>query len=511
MGASGGPFFLLSLSLTSMLLVTGWLSRRAVGGSRFASRMLHHALRDVQEMLVCNEDMMRSPEVQELLRRRIVFAVAKESTAFAQAKFSCLWTAHRGPIHLESAELEMHFMGRHQLPVNETVDLWEKKLGRLLQSQEREPALVCGGSYHKELNTAYDAVHRASYISRSLQRVLLAEGNAVSKDDRSPVTVADFAVQALVLADLARVFPHDRFIAEEDSEQLRQNEEIRKGVLEALKLSTGREWSEDEVYRAVDLGRFNGTAERVWVLDPIDGTKGFMRDEHFCIALALLVDGRPVLSTLGCPNLSLMRALADSPETKAVVQRPIQIDTHCIYPYDSGSVYFAVSGQGAYARSLAMDAGAATEVQVSYKADAKDAVVCEAAEQSHGNRGVTAALSNSLGFNKEFIRIDGQCKYCLVGAGAADANIRLPPLGYLEKIWDHAAGSHFVIEAGGEVTDLTGSPLYFGQGRHLPSSVQGILSSNGHLHKTFISALRKLYEEGVRSGTIKSGRYMDSS
>lgn len=38
-------------------------------------------------------------------------------------------------------------------------------------------------------------------------------------------------------------------------------------------------------------GMFDGTAERVWVLDPVDGTKGFMRGEHYCIALALLVKG----------------------------------------------------------------------------------------------------------------------------------------------------------------------------------------------------------------------------
>ena len=47
-------------------------------------------------------------------------------------------------------------------------------------------------------------------------------------------------------------------------------------------------------------------------------------------------------------------------------------------------------------------------------------------------------------------RLDGQCKYCVVGAGAADGNLRLPYKGYIEKIWDHAAGAHFVTEAGGK-------------------------------------------------------------
>jgi 3'(2'), 5'-bisphosphate nucleotidase len=53
------------------------------------------------------------------------------------------------------------------------------------------------------------------------------------------------------------------------------------------------------------------------------------------------------------------------------------------------------------------------------------------------------------------------CKHCVVGVGAAEATLRLPPSGYREKIWDHAAGEHFVREAGGRVTDLQGRALSF--------------------------------------------------
>jgi 3'-phosphoadenosine 5'-phosphosulfate (PAPS) 3'-phosphatase len=56
----------------------------------------------------------------------------------------------------------------------------------------------------------------------------------------------------------------------------------------------------------------------------------------------------------------------------------------------------------------------------------------------------------------------GMCKHCLVGVGATEATLRLPPTGYREKIWDHVAGTHFVTEAGGRVTDLTGRELDFG-------------------------------------------------
>ena len=482
-------------------LARGWppkaWGRRPLSTSRGGVRHV-----GLEEVLLCDRDMLVSPEVQELQRRRSLRALVLEEGLGRTP--GCLWTSHRGAMQLGARQLDLHFLGKRQLSVVETVDIWEKKLG------VPGPALT-GGKYQQELNAAYDAVHHASFVSRSLQRMLLREKSSLNKDDRSPVTVADFVVQALVLSSLARVFPNDQFIAEEDCEQLKQNKGIRTEVLKALHLATGNEWSEEELYRAIDLGSFNGTAHRVWVLDPIDGTKGFLRGEHFCIALALLFDGKPVVSALGCPNLSLRRVLEDSPETIPYVSQPIQVSPNFIYPPEFGSVFFAESGQGAYARALAMDAGAAIEVQVSFKQSIEEAVVCEAAESSHGNRGVTSALSKSLDFTSDFIRIDGQCKYCLVGAGAADANIRLPPVGYREKIWDHAAGSHFVTEAGGEVTDLSGHPLDFSKGRFLPPSVQGILSTNGHFHETFLSTLKDLYEEGIRLGTIKKGRFMDSA
>ena len=57
--------------------------------------------------------------------------------------------------------------------------------------------------------------------------------------------------------------------------------------------------------------------------------------------------------------------------------------------------------------------------------------------------------------------------------GAAEVNIRLPPKGYREKIWDHAAGDILVREAGGRVTDLLGCPMDFTQGRYLSDTVTG--------------------------------------
>ena len=91
----------------------------------------------------------------------------------------------------------------------------------------------------------------------------------------------------------------------------------------------------------------------------------------------------------------------------------------------------------------------------------------------------------------------------LVGAGAAEINIRLPPPGYREKIWDHAAGNVFITEAGGTVTDLEGRGLDFTQGRLLDASVTGILSSNGLLHEEFLRTIvesRRIEAEEIAQG-----------
>jgi hypothetical protein len=58
---------------------------------------------------------------------------------------------------------------------------------------------------------------------------------------------------------------------------------------------------------------------KVWILDPVDGTKGFMRGQHFCVALALVDRGKPRLSTMGCPNLNIFRVLqGDSYDDRSI-------------------------------------------------------------------------------------------------------------------------------------------------------------------------------------------------
>jgi len=92
-------------------------------------------------------------------------------------------------------------------------------------------------------------------------------------------------------------------------------------------------------------------------------------------------------------------------------------------------------------------------------------------------------------------RMDSQVKYGVLSRGGGELFARLPRPGYLEWIWDHAAGSVVIQEAGGQVTDVDGNAIDFGLGAKLSKDVRGILASNGgQFHEKLLEAY-KLQEQ----------------
>jgi len=85
--------------------------------------------------------------------------------------------------------------------------------------------------------------------------------------------------------------------------------------------------------------------------------------------------------------------------------------------------------------------------------------------------------------------MDGQGKYGVLASGDAHAYTRLPRPGYVENIWDHAAGALLIEEAGGRVSDTLGRPLDFSLGAQLSRDVTGIVASNGECHEDLLEAL----------------------
>lgn len=318
--------------------------------------------------------------------------------------------------------------------------------------------------FTKELEVAIRAVSQAAKVCRSVQSAITPD--VLEKKDRSPVTVADFTSQAIVSKTLLDAFPNDPMIGEEDSSELRTEE--NQNFLGAIQRELSKvdiEASEDQIYKWIDHGGTSNFQSRFWTLDPIDGTKGFLRKEQYAISLALIVDGQIQVAVLGCPNLN-----ADS-------NTPL------------GLIFSAVRGDGAYVHSFETPE-VKREISTSHTIDSSSARFVESVESGHSSHSQAAEVATLLCISEEPVRLDSQAKYAVVARGEAEIYLRLPTRkDYQEKIWDHAGGVLVVEEAGGTVSDVTGAPLDFTHGRELATN-RGVVVTNSHLHKQVIDALK---------------------
>jgi len=317
---------------------------------------------------------------------------------------------------------------------------------------------------------ALEAVTSASRVCQAVQRRLV-DGAALQKGDKSPVTVADFAAQAVVSHHLGEAFPSVPLVGEEDAAALREpaNEAMRAGVLAAVG-DVIEGLTEEQVLAAIDRGTYGGGREGMhFTLDPIDGTKGFLRMDQYAVALALIDRGEVVMGVLGCPNL---------PVDEGADER--------------GCLFAAHKGAGAAMSTL--DDPSPRPVRVTDVSDAAQARFCESVEKAHTNQSHSGRVAERLGIQQPPYRIDSQCKYAAVARGDASIYLRLPTRpGYVEKIWDHAAGWSVVTEAGGTVTDVFGKPLDFGRGRRLEGN-KGVITTNGRFHDDVVAAVRAVLE-----------------
>jgi 3'(2'), 5'-bisphosphate nucleotidase len=123
--------------------------------------------------------------------------------------------------------------------------------------------------------------------------------------------------------------------------------------------------------------------------------------------------------------------------------------------------------------------------------DPSAARFCESVESGHSSHADSSRVARALGITSDPVRLDSQAKYAVVGRGQAEIYMRLPTRpGYVERIWDHAAGYLVITEAGGRVTDIDGVPLDFGRGAGLENN-RGIIATNGVLHSRVLNALRE--------------------
>ena len=362
--------------------------------------------------------------------------------------------------------------------------------------------------YAAELDVALRAVQRAALLTQAVFHSR-AKGT-LSKSDASPVTLGDFGAQALINDALRRFFPEDPIVAEEEATALRADPGLAKQVWDLVQDASSRTLSvapdgpdlgpgpadEGDMLAALDRGNGDGGATgRFWTVDPIDGTKGFVRGGQYAVCLALVEDGVVRLGVLGCPNLPVDDGAPISADVGST-------SGDALFHPGRGVLFAAVRGQGATSRPLDPAARLAPPQTILMKElrSAGEGVLCESFEAAHSNHGEAAQIQKLLGIAKESVRMDSQAKYGSVARGAGDVVLRLPvKKEYRECIWDFAAAEVIVSEAGGTMTDAEGKSLDFSKGKRLFAN-SGVVTAPKGIHAEVVAAVRKVLKQQSGSG-----------
>lgn len=368
-------------------------------------------------------------------------------------------------------------------------------------------------SYARELNLALHAVHTASLLTKS---VLLSLSNSVSaetKADDSPVTIADFAAQALLISALHAVFPDDAFLGEESADALRQNEQLTDRVWQLVQQARERAHadaseksevqhvrsgdgngaltfpaSKEDMFELIDRGgkgQVTGQG-RVWVMDPVDGTATFMQGQQYAVCLCLLVDGVQQVGVIGCPNLAF--------DVQGPLRRT-QVHEDHVDADGYGVVLSAVKGYGTYVRSMQASAlGEPRRIDLT-ELPTKPLSELDFIESALGSTSLSQTehkhVAESLGAKWPGTVIWAQqIKHVALTLGATDVMVRIPKTqDRFTQVWDHAGGHILYQEAGGMISDFNGEQIDFGQGRRI----------NGEKNYGMIATMPGLFEQVGRA------------
>jgi 3'(2'), 5'-bisphosphate nucleotidase len=319
-----------------------------------------------------------------------------------------------------------------------------------------------------DLRFAVAIARRSAALAKRIQAGVDIAGQ--TKSDYSPVTVADYAIQAIVGHALEQTFSGAVLVAEERADMLRTDDGAAiRAIVTRFVNGAIQGATEDDVCAWIDRGAAEPEAA-YWTLDPIDGTKGYLRGGQYAVALARIEHGRVTLGVLGCPGLGS----ACEPDADA-----------------AGVLLVAKRSEGAWRMPLGETQADLQRLTVSTCADPSRARLLRSYEAGHTNVDQISQLAQHINCSVPPVPMDSQAKYAVLAAGGGEALFRfLSPNArdYKEKIWDQAAGSIILEEAGGRITDLDGRPLDFTRGRMLTAN-RGVVASNGLLHDALLAAV----------------------
>ncbi len=360
------------------------------------------------------------------------------------------------------------------------------------------------------LRQVAEALAAGTVVCRYVQP-LIQPGAAVpasdwqlTKSDASPVTIADLACQAVVNTHLQRAGlitgPANPgapgMLAEESASTLLgpENEGVARAVARVLAASGAwpGEPTAQELAAAIDAADLPGYSKerplpaRYWSLDPIDGTKGFIKGRAYAVCLALVSDGQPTVCALSCPKLD--------PDVAAdpVAAHP----TGCVVLAERVVNSAGKTGWGPLwtvplTAVGGCDFGAARAGGAAGVGRVRPELTrwTEGLERSPRDVRVLDAVIARIG-GRRGVAMDSQAKYAAVSRKQADVYLRPAPRHWGMKVWDHAAGIGLCQAAGRVASDLKGRPLEFSTGFAL--SGQGILVCPPELHRPIIEALAGL-------------------
>lgn len=272
----------------------------------------------------------------------------------------------------------------------------------------------------KELETAVALAREAGAVILDFYASeIIAEEKLGADNFYEPVTIADRAASRLIVEGLARNFPDDGILSEEEP----------------------------------DLFRERLSKSRVWMIDPIDGTKGFInKNGDFAVQIGLTENGQSVLGIVFLPA------------------------ENALYLASKGNGAFLIEADGEPERLFTSDKTDFTEMYL-------------ATSRNHRSPKMTRIVED-LGLKQEIERGSVGLKVGLIARRICDLYIHLSPR---TKFWDTCAPEIILEEAGGKMTDIFGYPL-----RYDIKDVQnhnGILASNGAAHDETVIHLKTLLND----------------
>ncbi|KAK4141909.1 uncharacterized protein C8A04DRAFT_13687 [Dichotomopilus funicola] len=369
---------------------------------------------------------------------------------------------------------------------------------------------------------------------------------SLAKPDLSPVTIADLAAQALLIAAVHDAFPNDLILGEEDAAALREDPDLaagvwgviqdaldylddvaatnpRRGGIGAEEIELARPRDVADMIRLIELGGSTeqeaitatttatqtitaaaglAAGRRVWCLDPIDGTSAYMQGGQYAISLALLEHGREVVGVLGCPNWAYE---ADTePGAWRVVENEVDRD-------GMGLVMAAVQGQGAWVRPMWVEKG----LKVGRKVDRRHGVsfqtttttVTQDLSNLHfvDSQKSPATLSQKVQAFADRVGAEypgtnlysSHMRYAAMVLGGREfVQIRWPkPSKGPWSTWDHAGSQLIYVESGaGRVTDLDGKAIDFRAGSTM-SRNWGLITADEEVYEEVLRIVNEMRKE----------------